>query len=128
MAYQRYIEFPPSLTWHVIEVPAMVRIGCELARQKGLAVLTFTDSAKAGDARADIWVSAGAIHYIEHGRPDVLLREASFRPRCLLLNSCPCMTERTSSPRSVWLKTRSHRSTSTTARGLSSESSRWRMS
>lgn len=89
MAYQRYIEFPPSLTWHVIEVPAMVRIGRELARRKGLAALTFTDSARAGDARADIWVSAGAIHYIEHGRPDVLLREARFRPRYLLLNKLP---------------------------------------
>ena len=89
IAYQRYIDFPRSLRWQVIEVPAMTRIGRELAEREGLASLTFTDSAKAGDSDADIWISAGAIHYIEDGHPDVLLRTARFRPRYLLLNKLP---------------------------------------
>ena len=89
IAYQRYIDYPKSLSWQVIEVPAMTQIGRELARREGLAALTFTDTAKAGDSEADIWMSAGAIHYIEDGRPDLLLRGARFRPKYVLLNKLP---------------------------------------
>ena len=89
IAYQRYIAFPTTMSWQVIEVPAMTRIGRDLAKQEGLDSLTFTDSAKAGDSHADIWLSAGAIHYIEDGHPDVLLRETKFRPRYVLLNKLP---------------------------------------
>lgn len=90
-AYQPYIDMPSALSWHVIEVPAMVAIGRDLARTTGAAALTFSDQLdEAIASRADdIWISAGAIQYMEHGRPDRLLRNSRLPPTHVLLNKVP---------------------------------------
>ena len=90
-AYQPYIDMPSALSWHVIEVPAMVAIGRDLARANAAAALTFNDQLdEAIASRAfDIWISAGAIQYMEHGRPDQLLQKSRLRPSHVLLNKVP---------------------------------------
>jgi len=90
-AYQPYIDMPSALSWHVIEVPAMVAIGRDLARTNAAAALTFSDQLdEAIASRAyDIWISAGAIQYMEHGRPDQLLQKSRLRPSHVLLNKVP---------------------------------------
>lgn len=90
-AYQPYIDMPSALSWHVIEVPAMVAIGRDLAGTNAAAALTFSDQLdEAIASRAyDIWISAGAIQYMEHGRPDQLLQKNRLRPSHVLLNKVP---------------------------------------
>lgn len=89
IAYRRYLDYPASLGWQVLEVPAMARLGRALADKAGLDALSFSSTLAAGDTPADIWLAEGSIHYLEQGRPDTLLARARFRPRHLLLNKLP---------------------------------------
>jgi putative methyltransferase (TIGR04325 family) len=90
LAYRRYLEMPADLTWLVAELPKTALLGRELAAQRQAPALHFTDDmAHALQQPSDVWLSAGAIQYVEHGRPDQLLRRASTRPRHLLLNKLP---------------------------------------
>jgi putative methyltransferase (TIGR04325 family) len=89
IAYHRYLDYPASLRWQVIEVPSMVRLGRALADKSGLGSLTFSDTLEAGDTPADVWLAEGSIHYVEHAQPDALLARARFRPRYLVLNKLP---------------------------------------
>ncbi|MDB5731381.1 MAG: putative methyltransferase, family [Variovorax sp.] len=89
-AYRRYLEMPPALTWHVADLPSIVSIGRTLAEQQGISALTFTDDlplALAGEH--DIWISAGALQYFEHGRPSGLLERCAMRPGHLVFNKLP---------------------------------------
>ncbi len=90
-AYRRYMEMPSSLTWRIVEVPAMVASGRELATWNGVSVLSFTDNLPQAlaDADAEVWISAGAIHCLEDGRPNHLLQRCTTRPRHILLNKLP---------------------------------------
>ncbi|MDM0107640.1 methyltransferase, TIGR04325 family [Variovorax sp. J22R24] len=90
-AYRRYFEMPSNLTWHIIEVPAMVSIGCALAAARGVKSLSFTDDLNRtiSSADADIWLSAGALHYLEDARPADLLKRCFKQPMHLLLNKLP---------------------------------------
>lgn len=88
-AYRRYLAYPPWLSWQVCEVPAIAQIGRELAQRDGETPLTFTDALNPGEVQADVWISAGAIHYIEKARPDALLAACQHRPAHLLLNKLP---------------------------------------
>ena len=90
-AYQRYFEMPQALSWHVVEVPAIAAIGREMAQQAHADALSFTHTDALGQALAgnDIWLSAGALHYLEHARPADLLKQCERRPRHILLNKLP---------------------------------------
>ncbi|MGJ7498584.1 methyltransferase, TIGR04325 family [Variovorax sp. RT4R15] len=90
-AYRRYFDMPNLVTWRVVEVPAIVSIGQDLATQNGATVLSFTEDLhqSVGTASYDIWISAGAIHYLEEGRPDQLIKRCARRPRHILLNKLP---------------------------------------
>lgn len=70
LSYQRIIRFPQALSWRVAEVPAMVAIGREIALQGGHDRLGFTDVIDVDAEQPDILLSAGAIQYIEHARPN----------------------------------------------------------
>lgn len=89
IAYQRIIEFPTGLTWRVAEVPAMVRIGRELAERDRLESLTFTEDIDLDGERPDILLSEGAIQYIEDARPAELLNGAMHRPAYVMINKIP---------------------------------------
>lgn len=88
-AYRTYLDYPPSLEWQVCEVPAIAQIGRELAERDGESQLTFTETLDPGTVQADVWISAGAIHYIEGARPRSLLAACKRRPKHLLLNKLP---------------------------------------
>lgn len=90
-AYLPYIQQLERQHWQVVEVPAIAAVGRKLAKQnaaKGLCFLEDLDQA-VRSAKQDIWLSAGAIQYVEDGRPDLLLRRAGTRPRHVLLNKLP---------------------------------------
>lgn len=90
-AYGRYFHMPDALTWRVVEVPTMVLIGKNLAAQTGAAALSFSENLHESVTTAsdDVWISAGAIHYFEDGRPDQLLKKCVRRPQHILLNKLP---------------------------------------
>ena len=90
-AYRRYLEMPAGLSWHVVELPAMVEIGRRLAQQQAACALTFTPDLRGAlaEGTGDIWLSAGALQYFDDARPSRLLERCAVRPRHLLLNKLP---------------------------------------
>ncbi|PNG48965.1 MULTISPECIES: methyltransferase, TIGR04325 family [unclassified Variovorax] len=90
-AYRRYIDMPAALRWHIVEVPTMISIGRKLAADTGASALDFTEDLQQAvtEEAADIWISAGAIHYFEDATPGLLLKNCRARPRHVLLNKLP---------------------------------------
>lgn len=93
-AYQRYFDMPSEVSWRVAEVPAMVSIGREMAVQTGASALSFSDDLEKALSGADIWISAGAIHYFEDARPSDLLKRCAVPPKYILLNKLPLYSGR----------------------------------
>ncbi|VTU41287.1 hypothetical protein H4CHR_06022 [Variovorax sp. PBS-H4] len=90
LAYRRYIEMPPEVTWRVVEVPAIVSIGRKLAAERGVPELFFTDDLEGAlSGGAEVWISAGALQYMEDARPGDLLKRSKAMPMHLLLNKLP---------------------------------------
>jgi putative methyltransferase (TIGR04325 family) len=88
-AYRNYFEMPGRLTWRIAEVPAVVAVGRNLAARNHADALSFTDDLELSDKNVDVWLSAGALQYVENGRPDRLLEASGARPRHILLNKLP---------------------------------------
>ena len=88
-AYRKFIEYPTTLRWQVYELPASIDAGRELASRNGASQLTFSPMAELLSQFGDIWLAAGAIEFIEHGRPNLLLGASSRRPKHILLNKLP---------------------------------------
>jgi len=88
-AYRRYLQMPDDLIWQVVEVPAMVTIGREFAALHEGTALRFTVDLKEAGRCASIWLSAGALQYIEEGRIDRLLQMSGARPPHILVNKLP---------------------------------------
>ncbi len=88
-AYRRYLGYPSSLAWEVYETPAVVRMGREMAARERAVALTFTQELEPASVHADIWISAGAIHYLEHWRPNLLLGACRDKPEHVILNKLP---------------------------------------
>lgn len=89
-AYRRYIDMPAALRWHIVEVPIMISIGRKLAADTGASALDFTADLQRAvtDESADVWISAGAIHYMD-ATPGPLLKKCKTRPRHVILNKLP---------------------------------------
>lgn len=90
-AYRRYIQMPAALTWAVVEVPTMATIGRNLAMTSAATALSFTEDLNQAvmASASDIWISAGAMQYIEDVRPARLLEQCVVRPKHILLNKLP---------------------------------------
>lgn len=90
-AYGKYLKMPATLSWRVVEVPEMVSIGQALADRNGATALSFSSDlvgAMSADRR-EVWISAGAIQYIQDAHPSALLEKCRARPRHILLNKLP---------------------------------------
>lgn len=89
-AYQRYLPRPPGLRWQVAEVPAIVRVGREYAASRGDTTVTFTDSVDPTHVDARVWLSSGALQYVESaGSLGDWLRRCLRPPNHVLLNKLP---------------------------------------
>lgn len=85
--YQRYLDYPPGLSWLVCEVPALIAAGRKIAEQRGAPGLSFTENA-ADCAGSDVFLCAGALQYIETPLA-TLLASVARKPRHLFLNKLP---------------------------------------
>lgn len=90
-AYRRYFDMPDALKWQVVDVPAIVEIGRDLAAKNAATPLSFTQHLDQAIEAAshDVWIAAGSIQYVENGYPGQLLARCARRPKHILLNKIP---------------------------------------
>ncbi|HEU4731390.1 MAG TPA: TIGR04325 family methyltransferase [Kofleriaceae bacterium] len=85
--FRTRLELPDGFQWQVMDVPAVVRAGRELAREKAAAQLTFTDR-REDLAGADILFATGSLQYLERPLHEILAG-ISARPAHVLINQLP---------------------------------------
>lgn len=85
--WSRYLKYQPGLRWLVEDVPAIVKVGAELARERPSPGLEFTSDV--ADARGcDVFFAAGSLQYVEESLPSMLQRIGPL-PRHLIVNKMP---------------------------------------
>jgi putative methyltransferase (TIGR04325 family) len=85
--WRRYLGYPPGTRWLVHDVPAIIKVGAELAAERESPGLEFTSDV--ADARGcDVFFSAGALQYVEESLPSILARVGT-RPKHVILNKMP---------------------------------------
>jgi putative methyltransferase (TIGR04325 family) len=85
--WRKYLDFQPGLRWLVEDVPAIVKVGAELAQERDSPGLTFTSDIAAGRG-CDVFFAAGSLQYVDESVPALLTRLGS-RPPHLILNKMP---------------------------------------
>ncbi len=85
--FQKYLDFPPGLTWTVNDLPDHVSQGVKLAKQRGATQLRFTSEWHPA-AEADLLIASGSLHYFEETLPRMVERLAT-RPVHILINRTP---------------------------------------
>lgn len=85
--WRRHLHYPDDLRWTVCDVPAVVREGQALARERDARGLGFTSDIADG-AGADVLLVAGALQYVDLQLPD-LLAQMGTRPRHVIVNKTP---------------------------------------
>jgi len=87
-AYQKYLSYPASLRWTVMDVPAVNAAGAAWAKEHDApGRLGFADDI-ASASGADVLFAAGSLQYLSYSLADAL-SAMPRRPRFLLLNSVP---------------------------------------
>ena len=87
-AYQKYMEFPQQMRWVVCEVPEVADAGRKLALENRSEHIVFTSNFKDSEG-SDLFISAGALQYIENPSIAEALASLENRPGHLLLNKLP---------------------------------------
>ena len=85
-AYRRYIDYPAGLRWIVGEVPAVVELGKDVARDEGASALEFATGLER-IAEADVMLAAGVVQFVDD--PFARLSEAPALPEHLIFNKVP---------------------------------------
>lgn len=85
--WRGYLDYKPGLRWLVHDVPAIVKVGAELARERPSEGLEFTSDVT--DARGcSIFMAAGSLQYVDESLPALLARIGTL-PRHLIVNKMP---------------------------------------
>ncbi|HRC56644.1 MAG: methyltransferase, TIGR04325 family [Myxococcales bacterium] len=85
--WRKYLDYKPGLRWLVEDVPAIIKVGAELAAERDSPGLAFTSDL--GDSRGcDVFLAAGSLQYVEESLPSILVRSGPL-PRHLILNKMP---------------------------------------
>jgi putative methyltransferase (TIGR04325 family) len=85
--WRKYLDYRSGLRWLVHDVPAIVKVGVELARDRPSAGLKFTsDIADARDCT--IFLAAGSLQYVDEPLPAMFQRIGTL-PRHLIVNKLP---------------------------------------
>jgi len=85
--WRSYLGYPAGLRWLVYDMPAIVKVGAELARERPSAGLEFTSTI--ADAKGcTVLMTAGAMQYADLTLTQ-LLDQIGSRPQHLLINKMP---------------------------------------
>jgi putative methyltransferase (TIGR04325 family) len=85
--WRRYLDYPKGMRWCVYDLPAITRVGEELARERPSEGLSFTNDLASAHG-ADIFLTAGALQYVEEDLGSIL-RNCGELPRHLIVNKLP---------------------------------------
>jgi len=86
--WRTYLDYQPGLRWLVCDFPAITQIGAALAAELSAPHLSFTNDP--GEGRGcDVFLTAGALQYVDESLPAVLDRMGGPLPRHLIVNKMP---------------------------------------
>jgi putative methyltransferase (TIGR04325 family) len=85
--WRTYLDYRPGLRWLVHDVPAIVKVGAELARDRPSAGLEFTSELADGRG-CTVFLAAGSLQYVDESLPALLGRLGAL-PRHLIVNKMP---------------------------------------
>lgn len=85
--WRNYLHYRPGMRWLVYDMPAIVKVGAELARERPSEGLAFTSDLADGRG-CSIFLAAGALQYAEESLTEVLRKVGSL-PRHLIVNKMP---------------------------------------
>jgi putative methyltransferase (TIGR04325 family) len=85
--WRKYLNYRPGMRWLVHDVPAIVKVGAELAAERPSAGLAFTSEVEAARG-CTIFLAAGSLQYVDESLPSLLARVGSL-PRHLIVNKVP---------------------------------------
>ena len=87
-AYQKYLSYPPHISWLVYDLPEIVAAGRSVRQSEGAPLaLSFTDKIADIDG-SDVFLAAGSLQYIPDSLPE-LFGKLQNRPKHLLINKLP---------------------------------------
>jgi putative methyltransferase (TIGR04325 family) len=86
--WRNYLRYRAGMRWLVYDVPAIVKVGAELALERPSEGLAFTSELSAGRG-CSIFLAAGALQYVEDSLTTVLQKVGGPLPRHLILNKMP---------------------------------------
>jgi putative methyltransferase (TIGR04325 family) len=91
---QRYHSCAAGVRWIVAELAAAVRLGTEIAQERGEARLTFLESSEIATAQpSDVFLTAGTLQYLEDPVWKILKSLAAF-PSHVLIHNLPVHSTR----------------------------------
>lgn len=85
--WRQYLNYPRGLRWLVYDMPAIVKVGAELAAERPSEGLEFTSDVAAGRG-CTVFMAAGSLQYGEASLTEVLGQVGSL-PQHLILNKMP---------------------------------------
>ena len=85
--WRRYLDYPKGMRWLVHDVPAITKVGVELAGELPSEGLSFTNDL-ADASGSNIYLAAGSLQYIEDDLAKMLGRLRGL-PRHLIINKMP---------------------------------------
>ncbi len=85
--WRRYLKYPRGLRWLVHDMPAIVKVGAELAAERPSEGLEFTSDI--ADARGcTVFMAAGSMQYVDLSLTELLAKVGSH-PKHLIVNKLP---------------------------------------
>jgi len=85
--WRTYLNYQPGLRWLVEDVPAIVKVGAELARERPSPGLGFTSDV--AEARGcDVFFAGGSLQYLDEDLATMLPRIGRL-PRHVIVNKLP---------------------------------------
>jgi putative methyltransferase (TIGR04325 family) len=86
-AFRSIGALPPPIRWTVYDVPAVVRSGRELAKNRRETELTFTEAFEDASG-ADVFLGLGSLQYVETSLPD-WIQKLPQRPKTVIVSAMP---------------------------------------
>lgn len=87
-SYARYLEYPEEFHWIVCDLPEIIEAGRKLAAERAKKEISFTTDFREA-CRANVFLAAGSLQYVETPRLHEMLGELSVQPSHLLINKLP---------------------------------------
>jgi putative methyltransferase (TIGR04325 family) len=86
--FERFLHYPPGLSWTIFDVPTVVVAGQTLARQRGRTNVRFI-STLTETTGAEILLAAGALQYLDATFLIDSIAAFQIRPQHVFLNAMP---------------------------------------